>query len=446
MVNRIDADGEALLQQVIEHLRRQDVPEFPDPEIAVLKRTNSHASSVRPISTLRRIAMNRRFQLSAGAIAGSAAVLGFVVLWGGSTAQQASAMEKMAESVREAKSYRATYVEEAKMVQPDKSILRAKRSGKMYWQAPRSYRVDMEEGHNSTGGTVGENATQISFVDKPGINIDHSKKTYIRQPARQGHVPPLLRLEELGNFAGEANRTLGDKEIGGEKAQGFQVDAHKIDPDVPQGTMMDIWINQDSHLPVEISIDMKKMMALPERASGTLRIEGIEWNIQLDSALFDTTPPRGYTEAPIPDMRLSDSDRLKQVVDALAIYSELTGGHYPQVSTVYGDTTRNEVVKKLGIAWPPKSVDQMKEAKCIKAFRAARGFAEINILQRDNPDAAYYGKTVGPTDRKKVLLRWKLDDGRYQVIFGNLHGEIVTAERLRALEATQLPGKTAKER
>jgi hypothetical protein len=52
---------------------------------------------------------------------------------------------------------------------------------------------------------------------------------------------------------------------------------------------------------------------------------------------------------------------------------------------------------------------------------------------------AYYGKTVGPQDKDKVLLRWKLDDGRYEVIFGDLRAEAVTAERLRALEASPSP-------
>ncbi|HIM30812.1 MAG TPA: hypothetical protein EYG57_14860 [Planctomycetes bacterium] len=37
----------------------------------------------------------------------------------------------------------------------------------------------------------------------------------------------------------------------------------------------------------------------------------------------------------------------------------------------------------------------------------------VNVLLRDNPDAAYYGKNAGPLDKAKVLLRWKLTDGRY---------------------------------
>ena len=37
----------------------------------------------------------------------------------------------------------------------------------------------------------------------------------------------------------------------------------------------------------------------------------------------------------------------------------------------------------------------------------------------------------GPSD----TAHWQLDDGRYEVIFGDLRAETVTAERLRALEA-----------
>jgi hypothetical protein len=66
--------------------------------------------------------------------------------------------------------------------------------------------------------------------------------------------------------------------------------------------------------------------------------------------------------------------------------------------------------------------------------QATGGFAAMTLIFRHNPDAAYYGKTVSPNDKDKVLFRWRLDDGRYEVIFGDLHSETVTAERLRALE------------
>jgi hypothetical protein len=43
-------------------------------------------------------------------------------------------------------------------------------------------------------------------------------------------------------------------------------------------------------------------------------------------------------------------------------------------------------------------------------------------------------RTVTPKDTDKVLLRRKLSDKEYRVIFGDLHAETVTPERLAELE------------
>ena len=91
--------------------------------------------------------------------------------------------------------------------------------------------------------------------------------------------------------------------------------------------------------------------------------------------------------------------------------------------------------KAAGIAYPP-TLEQMQQNKETyhRVSEAHQGFAWFNRVLRANPDVAYYGKTVGPQDTDKVLLRWKLDDGKYQVLFGDLRNETATAERLRALE------------
>lgn len=59
----------------------------------------------------------------------------------------------------------------------------------------------------------------------------------------------------------------------------------------------------------------------------------------------------------------------------------------------------------------------------------------INVIQRDFADGAYNGKTVTPQDASKVLARWRLDDGDYRVIFGDLSSATVSPSRLRQLES-----------
>jgi hypothetical protein len=43
-------------------------------------------------------------------------------------------------------------------------------------------------------------------------------------------------------------------------------------------------------------------------------------------------------------------------------------------------------------------------------------------LVTNKKDPAYYGKTVIPKDADKVLLRWKLSDSEYRVIFDGASG------------------------
>ena len=64
---------------------------------------------------------------------------------------------------------------------------------------------------------------------------------------------------------------------------------------------------------------------------------------------------------------------------------------------------------------------------------AAPSFFYGKLFNKKN-DPAYHGETVKPGDVDEVLLRWKLDDGQYRVIYGDLHAETVSPEKLAELE------------
>ena len=55
-------------------------------------------------------------------------------------------------------------------------------------------------------------------------------------------------------------------------------------------------------------------------------------------------------------------------------------------------------------------------------------------IKEHGADPAYYGDTVNIQDTDKVLMRWKMSDDRYRVIFGDLRIEDVSAEKLAQLE------------
>jgi hypothetical protein len=72
----------------------------------------------------------------------------------------------------------------------------------------------------------------------------------------------------------------------------------------------------------------------------------------------------------------------------------------------------------------------------IETILPIQGIASFYImLVQDHKDPAYYGDIVTPNDPGLVLIRWKLAEDQYRVIFGDLQTKTVTAAELTELEA-----------
>lgn len=360
-----------------------------------------------------------RQRIAVGSI-GIAAILAFVFLWGAT--KPTFAIAEMAENIRRAKSFKAFTTFEVLFVrkaeQPDGAAILDSTD---YWLAPGATRSEVKGDQN--WGRKDELAIQP--FGEAGIDIDHKMKTFRRTPARLGYTPPLAKLEELGKYSGQADRQLEDREINGKTTSGFEIDLLKIDPSGGPGRVQ-VWIDPETKLPALFSMESQVQ---GQSAKYTMR--DFQWNIELDPKLFDPTPPAGYRDAtPKPP---SLAELVDRVTGGLKIYRELSGGHYPRGNIVYGDVTRDEMFGMIGIQNLSLS-EQMKSDKFALVMKAVVGLGTINRILTDNPDAAYHGKTIGPKDAERILLRWKLDDGRYQVIYGDLRGEILSPEQVRALE------------
>ena len=74
-------------------------------------------------------------------------------------------------------------------------------------------------------------------------------------------------------------------------------------------------------------------------------------------------------------------------------------------------------------------------AKTMKTMMPVQSLGGFYImLSKEKKDPAYYGETVGPDDVDAVLLRWKVSEDNYRVIFGDLSTADVSAEELAELE------------
>ena len=149
----------------------------------------------------------------------------------------------------------------------------------------------------------------------------------------------------------------------------------------------------------------------------------------MDPKLFDPAPPPGYkddTPKPLPL-----AEEMRKIGEAFRVYAEACGGRYPP--------SRCTSAAMWSWPWPAGwaclTGRRRRNKRAAGPFAVARaGFREVQNIETYRPDVVYNGKTVGPRDKDKVLLRWKLDDGRYAVIYGDLHGETLTAGRLQTVE------------
>jgi len=63
-------------------------------------------------------------------------------------------------------------------------------------------------------------------------------------------------------------------------------------------------------------------------------------------------------------------------------------------------------------------------------------------LVQEGKDVVYYGNNVDPEDSNAVLMQWKVSNGKYKVILGDLRIREVSAEELIKLQARMLQKKT----
>jgi outer membrane lipoprotein-sorting protein len=378
--------------------------------------------------------LRRKFIAWATAAAGVAAVA-LLLTWMLLPTGSASAMEKMAENILKAKSFKAV-ITGIRKSPPDRGRPDVKETtGILYWRAPGWYRYDLkgsgvELPFRSTQGE--ESISLIKITDKPTLILDHKTKSFFNMGSKTSADPFPEMIEKLGDFSGQADRDLGTKEVNGKKAHGFEIDIRKLFPKIPFKGMMEIWLDRESNLPVLVRSHIQTKVS-----EMTAQIQDFQWNIELHPKLFDITPPEDYSKV-IPPRPDDEGARAYWFADCLRQYVKLTKGPFPQLKTIKdADAVHKELRQRFGFEsclrpMPPKI---QRDENFQKAEQIAFGLLGIVAIQlADGYDAAYYGKTVGPADKDKVLLRYKRADGQYMVIFGNLSVGCVPAECIPQME------------
>ena len=257
----------------------------------------------------------------------------------------------------------------------------------------------------------------------------------LREEIRLSSADPTRMVDD---FLQSEYTELGRSEIDGIVVEGLESSELMLAPGVftgpiaslssasssPGAVTAQLWVEVATGWPVKLTFDIDA----EESGQVQIALSDFQWDVELAPEAFVREIPADYKALATVDVGGLESG--EEIVEALAYFAELSGGTYPT------DLTVRDVVGELGAIYQTLDAQgaapEMDDNLMIKLKYAA---AYVGQLEGQDKEPMYYGQTVTAADADKVLLRWKLDDTQYRVIFGDLHLDDVDAARLAELEA-----------
>jgi outer membrane lipoprotein-sorting protein len=229
-------------------------------------------------------------------------------------------------------------------------------------------------------------------------------------------------------------KSLGRSTIDGIEVEGFQT----TDPDYAGKVLGDvdvkIWVDVRTWLPVRLEQDIEM--------HDTVHMHCIsydfQWDVAVGAAEFEPVVPHDYKSMVGGPIKIPAMNE-ETAIAGLRLCLELGDDRYPEDLGIKTLTLlMQNVPKKKGLSEDGKK-DLLKDPDTLKQsmdkMMPIIGLVGLHErLTDENKDPAYYGHLVTPQDADLVLMRWRISDNEYRVIFGDLHAETVTADVLTELE------------
>jgi hypothetical protein len=303
-------------------------------------------------------------------------------------------------------------------------------------------------------------STQTYLLPKQNqiISIIPSQKQYIRAELdtkqalaarQQGNDPNLMVKQFL-----DCNYTsLGKSTIDGIEVECFQTTDSNYAGGFYSTVDIKLWVNTKTQLPVKIeeNSQLDKQM----NTSMHCVTYGFQWDVPVDASTFKPVIPDDYTSATSSSIQMSfDEDAL---LKGLKLYNEmfdqypekldlagLTAPLYklmqklPQMAKSNDTNDLPPVFKKMKEEMDGLNQEEQKQKTMdftMELTTSITGLSTFNSqLVQEKKEPVYHGDIVTPQDFDKVLMRWKISENQYRVIFGGLHAETVTSDVLAELE------------
>ncbi|MBC8216942.1 MAG: hypothetical protein H8E73_00610 [Planctomycetes bacterium] len=413
------------IEQVLEAVTFDDAPDHGHQKLLEHKLLlNFNAVQHRHNSKWRIIMNNRMAKLAAAAVIVIGVFVGFEIFKGTGSVSWAQVREQVA-------AVRAV-------------VYKAKVTGSERGQA-FEWRIEavMAEGLGTRmDAYMGSQMISQAFSladEKSHITLFPAQKKYLEveltEKNRVENGDPKVMVEAFlqGDY-----KELGRREINGVTVEG--IESRDVSPTAgfPGGGGMtgaaegkfsaevvaSLWVDVATGWPVEVTLDITDEDGKEQM---TVVVSDFQWEAQVDRDTFASVIPEGYELMYTVDLGRTESG--EQLVDGLKYFAELTGGRYPVKLTI------GDILGEVGEIYKTKSSDSSFQLDDGQIVNLKYGAQHVDRLEAEGKEPVYCGATVTAADSDKVLLRWKLNDNRYRVIFGDLRIEDVSAQRMAELEA-----------
>jgi hypothetical protein len=247
------------------------------------------------------------------------------------------------------------------------------------------------------------------------------------------------------------HESLGRSTIDGIEVEGFQTtdpnwlfnyhinSKNKIEVDVK------MWADVKTRLPVRYDFTYAYFDQMGDKIIRRQHyvMHDFQWDVPVvDAAEFEPVIPDDYT---VKVIKYPAHITEETVIQGLKLLVELLGKYPENITGVDATVVRlaekSETPAAMRLKEEIKGLtdDDIIGNKLVDFLMPIRGLVRFYWkLGLDNKYPAYYGQTVTPKDADKVLMRWKVSHNEYRVIYGDLHAETVTPEKLAELEKALL--------
>jgi hypothetical protein len=277
------------------------------------------------------------------------------------------------------------------------------------------------------------------LAEEAVISVHPEQKGYMRivrtdeqrEKQRQGEdAREMIKLFMSAQYA-----ELGRDVIDGIEVEGIETS----DPNVYGGVLFEnfvsrLWVDVETDLPVRIETEWEMQMG---SGAGLMQMsmvmDGFEWDVELEPGIFEPNIPADYN---LIEVDMPDAKDEGELIQGLRSFAEIADGRYPSSMTMMAVMQEyGGLVKSMGFDPTKEPTPEQTQRLAAKMMVLQAPYIFYAQLVQENKGPAYYGDKVTAEDVDMVLMRWKVSDNEYRVIFGDLTAENISVDQLAELEA-----------